>query len=407
MTGQSDKHYLLRKIIPLDKGHANVSDVFFQRRWSVLRSVDDMVSRFLATLKAAKALDNTYIIYTSDHGYHLGEFGMLYDKRMLYETDIRIPLLVRGPGIAAAQLPAQAATHVDLAPTILDMAGVLAGSAMAHNMDGRSWLPLVKTALVKNRGSGSSAAADAAAAAAATAAATAWRTEFMVEYSGGNPLPNGVDGRSTAHIDTVEAATAAKVVNVAAMAEVAVSVEAGGEAGEADVEAEAALFALSIPLRRNASCSASADDELSILGKCSCSVGRISGFQHDMNPCDGRNNTYACVRTVVVAAVGEKAEATGGGAKGGVNAATMDAVDEGSVANGDAVTLPASLSKNTMYCEFNDPEHFVEYYDLNTDPYNLHNLAASTPEAELKAMHARLLQHQACKGAGCFDPPHI
>ena len=68
VTGQSDKHYLLREIIPLDAGHANVSDVYFQRRWSVLRSVDDMVGRLVEKLKAAGEFDNTYFIYSSDHG---------------------------------------------------------------------------------------------------------------------------------------------------------------------------------------------------------------------------------------------------------------------------------------------------------------------------------------------------
>ena len=62
------------------QAHANVSDVFFQRRWSVLRSVDDMVERIVRQLDAAGALASTYIVYTGDHGFHLGEFGMLYDK---------------------------------------------------------------------------------------------------------------------------------------------------------------------------------------------------------------------------------------------------------------------------------------------------------------------------------------
>jgi hypothetical protein len=61
--------------------------------------------------------------------------------------------------------------------------------------------------------------------------------------------------------------------------------------------------------------------------------------------------------------------------------------------------LDPLLPQNTIYCEFADPEHFVEYYDLSVDPYNLHNLAAgmrnsSEGRAALAKMHARLLDHQ-------------
>ena len=111
---QPDKHWLLRQIVPMDDVHINVSDIFFQRRWSVLRSVDDMVESLHDFLVSKNEWDNTFFLYSSDHGYHLGEFGMLYDKRMLYETDIRVPLFVKGPGIKAGQVrttPAQWLEH--------------------------------------------------------------------------------------------------------------------------------------------------------------------------------------------------------------------------------------------------------------------------------------------------------
>ena len=164
---QPEKHYLLRNIAPMQGGEIDTSDVFFERRWSVLRSVDDAIVRLVDAVTAAGEIDNTYWVFTGDHGYHLGEFGMLYDKRMLYETDIRVPLFASGPGIAAGLVVPGPVSHADLAPTILAMAGIDA-RVEATQMDGRSWLSLV----AEN----------------APSPPAVWRTEFVIEYGASPPF---------------------------------------------------------------------------------------------------------------------------------------------------------------------------------------------------------------------------
>merc|ERR1712232_1021558 len=99
-----------------------------------------MVVKLTDELEKMQVLDNTYIIFSADNGYHLGQFGMLYDKRMLYEHDIRIPLAVKGPGVHKNVTSAAPVMHHDLAPTILHMMGI---SKTPSLMDGTSWLPQV------------------------------------------------------------------------------------------------------------------------------------------------------------------------------------------------------------------------------------------------------------------------
>ena len=79
-------------------------------------------------------LNNTYFIYTSDHGFHLGQWGMGYDKRQLYEHDLRIPFYISGPGITPGSSTDIVALNIDIAPTIAD----LVSKNVPPYMDGRS-----------------------------------------------------------------------------------------------------------------------------------------------------------------------------------------------------------------------------------------------------------------------------
>jgi arylsulfatase A-like enzyme len=109
--------------------------------YRVLLSVDENLGRVLDYLDKEGLVKSTVVVYTSDNGFFLGEHG-LFDKRLMYEPSIRVPLLVRFPRRARAGLADR--THmvlnVDVAPTLLELAGVHAPAGL----HGRSFVPLLE-----------------------------------------------------------------------------------------------------------------------------------------------------------------------------------------------------------------------------------------------------------------------
>ena len=90
----------------------------------MVRSVDDQVGRVVKYLKDNGLYENTIIVYMGDQGFFLGEHG-LYDKRWMYEESIQMPCLISYPnGIKKGQLPEELAINADIAPTLLDFAGI-------------------------------------------------------------------------------------------------------------------------------------------------------------------------------------------------------------------------------------------------------------------------------------------
>jgi arylsulfatase A-like enzyme len=108
----------------------------------MLLSLDEMVAGLIEELRAAGELENTYVLFTSDNGYHLGEHRLNMGKRTVYEEDVKVPLVMRGPGVSAGRTAEQMALNIDLAPTVAELAGV---SAPAF-VDGRSLVPLLEGA---------------------------------------------------------------------------------------------------------------------------------------------------------------------------------------------------------------------------------------------------------------------
>lgn len=108
-----------------------------RRRLESLQAVDEMVGRLWNALTPEQRA-RTYFIFTSDNGHHHGHHGMLEGKNTAYEEDILVPLIILGPGVRSDTITALTA-NVDLAPTILDLAGV----PWPHRMDGRSLAPFL------------------------------------------------------------------------------------------------------------------------------------------------------------------------------------------------------------------------------------------------------------------------
>ncbi|XP_078332815.1 uncharacterized protein LOC111119188 [Crassostrea virginica] len=145
-----DKHWLIQQAItPLPNDTVTTEDNIFRNRWRTLLSVDDMMENVVNILQKKNLLDNTYIVFSSDNGFHLGQFSMPSDKRQLYEFDVRVPLMIRGPNVSPGRLIKEQVMNIDLAPTFLDMAGL---SSTPEQMDGLSLSPFFSASSNKTWG---------------------------------------------------------------------------------------------------------------------------------------------------------------------------------------------------------------------------------------------------------------
>lgn len=122
--------------MPLDRARID-------HRWRVrsLQSLDEQVRRIVRTLRATGELSETYVFFTSDNGYLLGEHRM-HGKNLPYEESLKVPLLVRGPGLGGGAVRTAQYGLVDLAPTFLDIADASPGN---RRMDGRSMLGTLRS----------------------------------------------------------------------------------------------------------------------------------------------------------------------------------------------------------------------------------------------------------------------
>jgi arylsulfatase A-like enzyme len=146
---------------PLGRATAT-TDEEIRGRIEMLLGVDDSLGRILATLEKKGVLDDTVVVFTSDHGYFYGEHGLNEERRLAYEETIRIPLLIRYPRrIDTNVTRSQMVLSIDLAPTLLELAGVQPGA----DLQGRSLIAVLERD------------------------SRDWRSSFLVEYYSDTVFP--------------------------------------------------------------------------------------------------------------------------------------------------------------------------------------------------------------------------
>jgi N-acetylglucosamine-6-sulfatase len=165
----SDKPAWIRSRPSLGAGDVANLDEGFRRRVRSVQAVDRMLERIERRLTRLGVADNTYVVFSSDNGFHLGQHRLTAGKLTAYDTDIHVPLIVAGPGVAAGAHVGAMAENIDLCPTFAR----LGGAPVPPGADGHSLVPLLG-------GTGGAAPAD-------------WRTGVLIEHHGGPPPPADPD----------------------------------------------------------------------------------------------------------------------------------------------------------------------------------------------------------------------
>jgi N-acetylglucosamine-6-sulfatase len=135
----SDKPDWIEDNPPLSAEQKGYMDELHRKRLQSMLAVDDAIGDLIDSLRNSGELENTYVFFTSDNGFHLGEHRLGAGKWTPYEEDIRVPLVVRGPGVPEGRTLHHMVLNNDLAPTLADLAGTEAPSFV----DGRSIVPLL------------------------------------------------------------------------------------------------------------------------------------------------------------------------------------------------------------------------------------------------------------------------
>ncbi|KAJ3526385.1 hypothetical protein NM208_g11212 [Fusarium decemcellulare] len=137
---QRQKSVFLKDMKPMNSSSIDQADNLYRRRIQSIQGVDEIIEDVVKTLEAKGELDNTYVLFTTDNGYHIGAHRLPGGKALPYIQDTNLPLVVRGPGIPHNVTSNIASAHLDFAPTFLDIMG-LPKEQWPEFLDGRSLLP--------------------------------------------------------------------------------------------------------------------------------------------------------------------------------------------------------------------------------------------------------------------------
>jgi N-acetylglucosamine-6-sulfatase len=143
----NDKPRFIREAPYLSLNEIHTYRVYYQKALESLRAVDEGVKLIVDTLGGLHRLRNTYIIFTSDNGFFYGEHRLTGGKFLAYEPATHLPLLIRGPGIKPGTATGELAANIDIAPTVLELAGVEADKSI----DGRSLVPFMRDPALRTR----------------------------------------------------------------------------------------------------------------------------------------------------------------------------------------------------------------------------------------------------------------
>jgi hypothetical protein len=135
----SDKPAWVQTHPRLTASQVAAMDALYRKRLQSMLAVEDLVDSLIRTLENTGELDNTYVFFTSDNGFHQGQHRLNSGKNTAFEEDLRVPLVVRGPGVPAGGNLDHLAANLDLAATFAELAGV----APPEVVDGRSLAPLL------------------------------------------------------------------------------------------------------------------------------------------------------------------------------------------------------------------------------------------------------------------------
>lgn len=159
----------LQNIPPLSPADKDNIDNAFRMRVRDDQAIDEMIGEVRALLVKLHIEKNTYIVFSSDNGYHMGEFNLMPGKMTPLDTDIHVPLVIVGPGVPQGRIANEIVENIDLCPTFTEIGGASAPTSP----DGHSLLGLLHP--LRN------------------AVPIVWRHEALIEHHHPGPNPSDPD----------------------------------------------------------------------------------------------------------------------------------------------------------------------------------------------------------------------